>query len=208
VIRTGVPQEQVRQIHRKERVLRRATGLRRDRPVRDHPIAETTQRRRVGLVLVGPELLGLRGGNHARDQFLHGLPCGLRIGPPKTALEFCSFAPLCGAHRAASAQFCIVETINVVRASDQEIEVKRPVLTRLEASEAIEDDNGFGGSRSALFMKEQAMASQAIRLTQYRLMRDPELRRNLSQSRTAEQAVEEVSKQLRTPQPVGGMKGL
>jgi hypothetical protein len=52
-----------------------------------------------------------------------------------------------------------------VRGTDQQVQVEGPVLAVLKSSEAIENE-GFVGGRpgTELFVEEQAVAAQALRL--------------------------------------------
>ena len=79
----------------------------------------------------------------------------------------------------------------------------------LEGSEAIED-KGFRwcGPRPKLFMEEQTVAAEALRLMLKRAVGDAELAADLAKTRSPDQPVEERLEKLGVSQPVGGGEGL
>ena len=87
-------------------------------------------------------------------------------------------------HRATSSQLRIVEPVDEVGCTDEEIDVHRPVLAVLESSKAIQDEGLIGCPiRSVLLMKEKTMSAEALREASYCGVRDSCLPSDLTKSR-------------------------
>jgi hypothetical protein len=96
-----------------------------------------------------------------------------------------------------------------VRGSNQEIEIKGPVLAVFEGSKAVEDEGlSRRGAGSKLFVEQEAVAAESFGLTLQGAVRDTEFAADLSQTRAADEAMEERAEEVRVSQPVGGCEGL
>jgi hypothetical protein len=95
-------------------------------------------------------------------------------------LEPRTLSLLRGPHGATTAQFSFTDPVDIVRGTDQEIQIEGPVLAVFEGSEAIEDE-GFRWrcSRSQTFMEEQAVSAETLGLALERAVGDAELSADL-----------------------------
>jgi hypothetical protein len=187
VIRPAVAQQQVGEIHRKERIPDVAGGARRGRAVLDAAIAEASEGLRVGRVLIGVDRNRRTGRHDARHQLFDCAARGLGRGAAVLLLEPRASATLRRGERPAAAQLGIVEAVDVVGGADQEIQIEGPVLARLEASKTIEHERlAEVTTRAELLVQQQAVASESLRLALQGAGRDVELARDLAQARAAD----------------------
>ena len=103
------------------------------------PIRDTSDRPGICLVLIGAKDDGAARWHNAAEEFFDLFPGRLWIGAPKPGLEDLPFHALRGPHRATAPKLRIVESVDEVRRTDQEIDVHGPILAVLEALKAIED---------------------------------------------------------------------
>ena len=103
-------------------------------------ILEPVDRAGIGLMLVGPKDRGSSFRDDSGEKFDHLLLRGLGIGTTMLLFENLPFQLLCWPHRATSPKLGVVEAIDVMGRSDDQIQVHRPVLAVFEASQAVEDE--------------------------------------------------------------------
>jgi hypothetical protein len=93
--------------------------------------------------------------------------------------------------------------------SDREIVVDRVVLTEFETLEAIDHERfNRETSRLPLFLKQQAVSTDALGLAGNATGRNAKLARDLPVGGATEQAMKERGLELGLLQPVGRMEGL
>ena len=173
------------------------------------PIAEPSHGPRIGRVLVRSQDDFTARSNDTSKQLLDLLLGRVRIGSSVLLFQDRSFQSLRGPHRATSPKLRIVESVDEMGRTDQEIDVHGPVLTVFESSKTVED-KGFGGCLhgAMLLMKEKAIASQAIREASNCRVRDACLSSNLSKSRAGNEAMEDGFEEVASAEPVVRGKGL
>jgi len=125
------------------------------------------------------------------------------------ALEASALAPLDRSHRPAAAEFGVLEAVDEVRLTDEQVDVERPVLAIFEAAESVQGE-GLGRSATGpkLSMQEQAVPPQPLDLALYGRGVNAELPGNLTERRTPEDAKQQWVLKIGTLQPVGGREGL
>jgi hypothetical protein len=120
-----------------------------------------------------------------------------------------SFAPLRGPHRATSAELGVVESVDIVAAPHQQVQIEGPVLAVLEGPEAVQDQ-GLRGCASGTnsFMEEEAVPPEALGLALNGGGRDTEFTGDLTQAGAGDEAEKEGFEEVRALEPVGGGEGL
>jgi hypothetical protein len=172
-------------------------------------IFESFHRPGVGLVFIGPKNDRATRLDHTPEQLLDLFLRRLRVGPSKLFFEDSSFYLLSGPHRAASPQLRIIESINEVGWTDQEVDVHGPVLAVLEGSKAIKDKRLVGRVLgTVLLMEKKTMSTEAVRQAPYRGVGDARLSCNLAKSRTGNEAVKHGFEEVASAEPVVSGKGL
>ncbi len=173
------------------------------------PSFESAKCRGIGPVFVGEDRGHAASGHDASNQFLDTIPSGLGMGASMFLLEKGSLLALRWPHRATTAQFGLAHPVHEMRGSDEQVQVEGPVLTVFEGSESVEHQGLVGGCLGAkLFMEEQAVAAEALRLMLKRAVGDAELAADLAKTRSPDEPVEERLEKLGVSQPVGGGEGL
>ena len=177
--------------------------------VMESTLLESTNRLRIGLVFVGENRCPAAFGHAASEEFLNTLPGGLGIGASIDFLEQGPLSLLSGPHRATTAQLSLAYPINEMRSSNEQVQVKRPVLTVLKRPKTVEDQGLVRGRFGAkLLMKKQAVAAEAFRLMLECTVRDAELTADLAKAGAANKAMEENLEKVGISQPVGSGEGL
>ena len=82
----------------------------------------------VGGVLIGPELERNAWRHDPTDELLHGVASRLTLGTSETLLEIRALFPLTGLESATATQLRLVEPVDVVRGTDQQVRIEGPVL--------------------------------------------------------------------------------
>jgi hypothetical protein len=108
----------------------------------------------------------------------------------------------------ASAEFGVVEAIDVVGDADQKLQVEGPVVTGLEGAEAVEDDGFRGGWRSQGFVEQQTVTPQSLDIPLDRRVPDIRGTGELTQSGAVDDAPEDDLQELRGSEPVVDGEGL
>ena len=98
-----------------------------------------------------------------------------------SAFEKHSLLLLSGPHRAATAKLSLTHPVDIVRGADQQVQVEGPVLAVLEGPETVEDQRFVGSPLGAeLFVKEQTVAAETLRLVLQCAVCDAELSADLT----------------------------
>jgi len=148
-------------------------------------------------------------GDDPGDKLLDAAPRRGRIGTAIDGLELYAPSALSARHRAHPTELGVLEPIDEVGTSNQQIEVEWPILAELEASESIEDHRlarRIPGTQR--LVKEQAVTSQAFYVTLNGRMRYSDFPGDLSIPRTTQNTREHDSLELGKPQPVGRRESL
>ena len=134
---------------------------------------------------------------------------GPRIGASERLLQDRAFQPLCGPHRAAAPELSVVEAVDEVRDSDQEIDVHRPVLAVLEGAEAIKNE-GLSRRRSGPhgLVEEEAVSAEAIAEAADGGVGDALFAGDLSQGGAGNETVEDGLEEIPPTEPVVDGEGL
>jgi len=172
-------------------------------------IAKANHRARISPVFIGSDHGCPPRRHDATKQFLHPTPGCLGVGAPVTLLQLRPFEQLRGPHRATSPQLGVVESIDVVRVADQEIQVHRPILAVLEGAKAVEnerlDRDGLGPQA---LVKEQAVSTQALGEALHRAVGDLHLAGDLPEGGARDEAFEEGLEEAAVAQPVAHLERL
>jgi hypothetical protein len=125
------------------------------------------------------------------------------------ALEPRALGPLRGSHRAAAAQLGVIEPVDEVGGSHEEVQIEGPVLAVFEGAEAVEDEGLLGGGPGTQpLVEEQTVAAETLGLALDGAVGDADLSADLSVAGAADQAVEEAFEEPGVTEPVGGGEGL
>jgi hypothetical protein len=124
-------------------------------------------------------------------------------------LEDRPFSPLSGPHRATSAELGVVESVDIVAAPHEQVQVEGPVLAVLEGAKAIQNQ-GLRRSRpgSHLFVEEETMSPEALGLALDGGGGDIELTSDLTEAGAGNEAEKEGLEEAGALEPVGGGEGL
>ena len=172
-------------------------------------ISEAPKGSGIGLMFVGADRGRGAWGHDAPDQLLNALAGRLGVWTSVSPLEQGPLRLLRGPHRAAPAQLGVAHAVDEVRGSDEQVQVEGPVLAVLEGPEAVEHERLIGCPFGAdLFMKEQAVAAEALHLSLNGAVGDAELAADLTQTGAADEAMEEGFEKTRMSQPIAGREGL
>lgn len=171
--------------------------------------SETAQSQGISLVFIRSDRGSSAFGHDPSHEFLDTLSRGLGIGTTVSAFEKGSLLLLSGPHRAATAKLSLADPVHKVRGTDQQIQVEGPVLAVLEGPKTVEDE-WFGWSRlgTKLFMEEQAVAAQTLRLVLQCAVCDAELPTDLAQAGAADETMEKRFQEIGVTEPIGGGESL
>jgi hypothetical protein len=100
-------------------------------------IFESVKGSRIGLVFIRSDRGGTACWNNTSHEFLHAFLRCLGIRPTVLGFENGSLLPLRGSHGAATTQLRFSHPVDEVRAADEKIQVKGPVLAVLEGSKTV-----------------------------------------------------------------------
>ena len=118
-------------------------------------VSQALHRSWIGSVFIGSNHDFIARSNDPAKQ-VFDLSLGLvRVGSSESRLQHRPFSLLRRPHRATSPELRIVESVDEVRGSDQQVEIHGRKLAVFEAAKAIEDQGlSRGCSRSMFLMKE------------------------------------------------------
>src|SRR6185503_3107821 len=210
MIGSVVPDPQVEQVDGKQRILRRPCGSRGNRLVHDIEVGHAPDGTRKGLVLVGPQLDGLRKGRDNGQEHGHvPLHC-TRIRSAMRRLKRRTALLLGGCHAPAPTMLRNGKPMEEVRPlPDRHVVARRMVLAVLEAHEAVERERlAQEPLGPAQLMEQQAMPPQPPADPPDRLGRNLELTGNLTKSRAPEEPMKDGLEQLSAMHPVRGQERL
>jgi hypothetical protein len=100
-------------------------------------IRQAFHRAWIGLMFVRSKKNGPARLDDSAEQFGDLFLGRFRVRPSKLFFEILPFKPLSGPHRATAPKFHIVESVDEMRCSDQEIDIHRPVLAVLEGAKTV-----------------------------------------------------------------------
>jgi hypothetical protein len=104
---------------------------------------------------------------------------------------------LSGPHGATATQLGITQAVDEVRASDEQIQVHRPVLAVFEGAEAVQDQGFFGGGAGPFpFVKQETVPTEMLGQSLNGAVGDTGLAGDLSKARAGDESVEEGFKEI------------
>jgi hypothetical protein len=204
-----MPKKQIRQVHRKERVPARPTLPRRRLFVMKTTTAESAKGQGISLVFIRPDRGSAALGHDPSHEFLNACSRCTGIGSTISAFEKGSLSLLSRPHRAATAKLSLAHPVHKVRSADQQVQVEGPVLAVLESPKTVENQRFvWSGLGTELFVKEQAVTAETLRLVLQCAVGDAELATDLTQTGASDEAMEERLQEVGVAEPVGGGEGL